>query len=415
MNIFQAAERIAAIDRSQVTLDPRRCLHTQDRFSTCAACFDCCPVEAITPGQPPRIDAEACVTCLACLPICPVGAYSADDAVPALLNCVARLEADHLELVCEVYPEPGAGLPDSDAAAQVRGCLAGLGAAVYLSLMVLGVKQVTLRAEACGDCPVSPLASLVAQRAREGQALLETWGYSGALALVDDPHTADLVERPCWSASDPPLSRRDLFRLASRQGQIAAARAMLADYHDHSRTPGRERRRLLSVLPHLPQLGARKADFTPGPEGALPNGFGWASLKESCTACGVCVRACPTTALTLEEAEQDGCETFSLYHDPRLCISCETCMHVCAPEAIVIDQAPRLDQVFGRPQPQLLLQGEYRRCKRCKARFYAAADQKLCPVCDFRRQNPFGTTLPPALLGLREPPPSMKPAGEKTA
>lgn len=413
MNIFQAAERIAAIDRSQVTLDPQRCLHAQDRFSNCADCFECCPVEAITPGKPPQLDAEACVTCLACLPLCPVGAYSADDAVPALLNCLARLEATRIELVCEVHPDPALGLPESEAAVQVRGCLAGLGATVYLSLAALGVEEISLRAESCADCPVGALSPLVAHQAQEGQRLLETWGLSTRLALVETLDPAELSERPSWAASDPPLSRRDLFRLASRQGQIAAARAMLKDYSDHSRTPGRERRRLLAVLPRLPQLPARTADVPASPENTPPNGFGWARLSEDCTACGVCVRACPTSALTLDETELDGQETFALYHDPRLCIGCETCMHVCAPEAIAIDRTPALRQVFGCQDAVLLLEGSYRRCKRCKARFFASADQKLCPVCDFRRQNPFGTTLPPALLGLKGTPAAGQPS-EKT-
>lgn len=413
MNFFQAAERIAAIDRSQVMLDPQRCLHAQDRFSTCAACFSCCPVEAILPGQPPQLQVEACVNCLACLPICPVGAYSADDAVPALLNCTARLDATQIELVCEVHPEPTLGLPETQAAVQVRGCLAGLGAAVYLSLMVLGVERVILRAEACAECPVGSLRNLVEQRAGEAQALLETWGYAGALALIQDLEETSLAERPCWPASDPPLSRRDLFRLASRQGQIAAARAMQTEYSDHSRTPGRERRRLLAVLPRLPQVQADGAACSADPGAAVTNGFGWASLKAGCTACGACVRACPTRALSLEDNELDSRETFALYHDPRLCIGCETCMHVCAPDVIMIDPAPPLAQVFGRQEPLLLLEGEYRRCKRCKARFYAVEDQKLCPVCDFRRQNPFGTALPPALLGLKEHPRSQPATGKE--
>lgn len=432
MNILTAAERLAAIDRSQVRFDPVRCLHAQDRFSTCAACYDLCPVDSIQAApvessSPPVFNDEACVTCLACLPACPVGAYTADDAVPALLNCLSRLDAARVELLCELHPAPETGLPGSESAVQVRGCLAGLGAAAYLSLALVGVEQVTLRLDACPECPVGRLQDRVESCVKNAQSLLALWegvpaegapsgslpaAGPGAVQVYAGSPEAPLVERPWWSAGDPPLSRRDLFRLASRQGQIAAARAVLKDYEDHSRTPGRERRRLLAFLSRLgPAAPASPAKLQPGvgqpAAGHIPNGFGWASLQEGCSACGVCARACPTGALLFDEQEAGSsaaspaptAESFTLAHDPRLCIGCETCVHVCAPGVICIDTAPDLGQVLAIREPLLLLEGEFQHCTRCKARFAARNGAKLCPVCEFRRKNPFGAALPPALLG----------------
>ena len=47
MSLLDAAERFASLDRSQVLLEPKRCLHAQDQFSECAACFEVCPAGAV--------------------------------------------------------------------------------------------------------------------------------------------------------------------------------------------------------------------------------------------------------------------------------------------------------------------------------------------------------------------------------
>jgi ferredoxin len=402
VNLLDAAERLAAIDRSEVVFDPQCCLHGQDRFSTCQACFDCCPVGAIQAGEPPQFNSEACVTCLACLPVCPVGAFAADDAVPALLNCLSRLGSASIELLCEVHPDIESGLPGVECGVQVRGCLAGLGAAAYLMALAVGVQRVYPRLEVCADCPVGALAGEVQEWVGRAHTLLEAWGWQERLApvwsLADALADAEAVERPCWDADNPPLSRRDLFRLAGRQGSLAAARALMMESREHARVPGRERRRLLSVLPRLAlepvtSPPASGMDDT----GIRATGFGWASLRAGCTACGVCARACPTGALSFEDEEQ----TFTLAFDPRLCIACETCVHVCAPDVLSIDPAPPLASVLEVQEAQVLLQGEFRRCTRCRARFAVEGDEKLCPVCEFRSKNPFGTALPPALVGKK--------------
>jgi Fe-S-cluster-containing hydrogenase component 2 len=392
VNFLSTAERLAAIDRSSVTLDPARCLHSVDKFGRCQACFTLCPVSAIQAEKPPVLDQKACQRCLACLPACPTGAFAADDSVGAVLKCAARVEERSIELICDRHPQPEIGMYEAVPAISFHGCLAGLGSGAYLGLASLGFEKVTARLDACEACPWGQLKDQVQAQIRLGQRLLEPRHLSGVLSTCEITDKEDLVKRPLLDAHNPPLSRRDLFRMASIQGQVAAARALESEHRTTGRRPGRERRRTISALDRLPA-----PQFNP--EISL-DGLDYATLaiSPSCTACRACGRACPTEALQFENEEDN---SFRLIFSPRACIGCEACLHVCASDAISINHAPTYAEVFSVEEPQILFQGALARCEHCNILF-SDSGEKYCPICVFRRQNIFGFNLPPGLKQVRE-------------
>jgi ferredoxin len=387
VSFLSAAERFAAIDRSEVVLDASQCLHSHDQFSDCKACFDVCPADAIRPGKPPALDANKCQTCLACLPACPVGAYSSDDAVQPLLTCVARLETKTVELICALHGAADAGSLSEAIGIRVQGCLAGLGTGTYLALVAMGLERIILRLDACGGCPWGSLQTEIQTQVDQTGRLLKHWGKSETLVCVsklDEP-----VERPLWDVKNPPLSRRDLFRLAAQQGQLAMARAMNVDQAGNRRRPGRDRLRLISAIQHLP----KPKEFLDSSVGNSK--FGILSVSEECNACATCARACPTGALTFEHNNEN--THYWLNFTPQTCIGCEVCVHVCAPDAIEMDRSPTFTKVFGNPEPCVLSKGELKKCVHCKTLFAARSDRELCPVCEYRRKNPFGSMMPPGI------------------
>lgn len=385
---LSAAERLTAIDRSAVTLDTQRCLHPQDRFATCKSCFDVCPAAAIQPGKPPALDSEKCSMCLACLPACPAGAYMADDAVPALLNCAAHLETGTLELVCKKHQGAQTSVVSESIGVQVRGCLAGLGAGAYLALAALRLERIIIRLDACDQCPWDSLLPLIKKQIGQAGHLLNLWEKTDLLEIVSRIDGG--AERPLWDAENPPLSRRDLFRMMAKQGQLAMARAMAGEHATTGeRRPGRARLRILGAVSHLPEI-EREQD--PLPEGL---GFAALSVSASCTACEACARACPTGALRFERHEAD--RSFRLSFMPEACIGCEICIHVCAPAAIEVSHKPSFNEVFGQSGAVILQEGELSRCRKCNAYFAAKPGVQLCPPCEFRRSHPFGSMLPPGL------------------
>ena len=386
MSLLDAAERFASIDRSAIILDAKHCLHSRDQHSECAACYEICPENAIQAGEPPSLDAELCRSCLACLPACPVGAYHADDDVADLLNCAIHIDKQAVELLCGHHPHPESGVDSDSAGIKIGGCLAGLGTGAYLALSALGHKRILPRTDACNSCEWHSLSREISDQVERANQFLSAWSEVEPVVLVEGIEKP--VERALWSAKNPPLSRRDLFRMVARQGQFAMARAMANGTSSEENKLGRDRLRLISAVSHLPEP-SNHADLT---------GFGFATLtiSDACTACGTCGKACPTQAIKFEADDNE--MTFKIAFAAQNCIDCGICDRVCLPDAIKLNHAPSFEEVFGVKEARVVVSGPLVRCERCKTLTAKREGVNLCPLCEYRRTTPFGSIMPKKIV-----------------
>ncbi|MDR7329844.1 4Fe-4S dicluster domain-containing protein [Corynebacterium guangdongense] len=110
--------------------------------------------------------------------------------------------------------------------------------------------------------------------------------------------------------------------------------------------------------------------------------------SQGCTACSVCVLACPNDALSLA-----GEGSTELIHDRTSCDSCQRCVRLCPSSALGSAGAVSLRTLAN--QPQVVLETvETARCTRCHQRFRPAEGEELCRTCAFRREHPFGAARP---------------------
>lgn len=389
MNLFKLVNQLAAETDWEFFFDESVCLHSLDKFSACEACFGICPAGAIWPEKPPEFDQEACQHCRACLAVCPFGAYtySGIDAVQALLNLLEQQKVATCDLFCQLNPNLDASCPGSEAGIRVPGCLAGMGTGGYLAVLSRGVKKAFVRTDACVGCPWGDLVSQIEQQVDQAQQWLAIWGRADDL-VYPEPNLVEAREQwPVWNAGSPPRSRRDLFRLPKDNGEQEADIG-LGEIHGHHLF--RERLRVVKAVQQLSSQGAESMTET-----SLDGlSFAMLSVSEACTACGTCARACPTGALEFEITS----DSYVLTLTPEACLGCDLCKHVCAPGAISLNHAPTFGEIFGTQSDILLQEGALTHCERCHAAFAAKPGQRLCPVCEFRHKNPFGTTLPPGLL-----------------
>ena len=148
-----------------------------------------------------------------------------------------------------------------------------------------------------------------------------------------------------------------------------------------------QRCRVIVALQHLSRKG-----WTPSAIEEPP--WSCASLEVTgCTACGVCVRACSTGALSLEQ-DDTGSGLFALEHMASRCDDCGRCVALCPTRALV--RTGPGDWAAFDDTSRTLATGALLRCARCGVSFADTDASRYCSPCAFRLANPFGSRVPAA-------------------
>ncbi|MBK8447189.1 MAG: 4Fe-4S binding protein [Micropruina sp.] len=111
-------------------------------------------------------------------------------------------------------------------------------------------------------------------------------------------------------------------------------------------------------------------------------------LADGCTACGVCVRACPHDAL---ELIADG-DALVLRHHAHLCRADTACVRLCPQQALSVGGSSGLVQLAQQPEYDLARVSTVA-CPRCGTR-HPRGEGALCRPCAFRAEHAFGSVVP---------------------
>jgi ferredoxin len=156
----------------------------------------------------------------------------------------------------------------------------------------------------------------------------------GFLAAAADPAALDAVL--CRVLRIPPRRVHYLGALARRRH----GRGDWADVETVGAAPAAVAPRAFR-LPRVPPLGLVPMGLV-----RLVQPLVWTRPRftERCTACGQCVRQCPTEALRQEAGEWP-------VLDPGRCIECCCCHEICPARAVVMEPSPLLRLVRGGKRP----------------------------------------------------------------
>lgn len=274
---------------------------------------------------------------------------------------------------------------------QVDGCVTDVGLGLAAQLLASGVAVVEV-----APCPTRP---------EEATATVASWR-----AVLGDG-VAHLTA-PRWSRP-----AREVLRL----GQVPLPRRVVLglridpvldlDLDDAARTLAAlrllHRQGRARVVPQTadpgPAASAEPAAATPAPvpaeatpapgEDGPAEPFVAADLTvRGCTACGVCVRACPHDALVLNHTG----DRSTLTHLREACRSELECVALCPVDAITTTGPLSLAAVLEEPD-RVLTTVRTAACTRCGAR-HPAEEGDLCPPCRFRSSHAFGSAAPPGMV-----------------
>lgn len=271
-----------------------------------------------------------------------------------------------LELCCAEHPEPARG---ERGATVVRliGCAGAVAPEELVELLTLGAEHVTVRLDGCAD------AAAAREHLSPVVELLRAGGVT-RLALATDVVGRAQRRRPVLDAAAMPVSRRQLFGMAT--GASRELPGPDATAHD----------RLVSAVRELAEP-SNALDAIEGPALRL--------TARGCTACGVCVQACPAQALTLAHGVGGaGLSITTLLQSPSGCDGCQLCVELCPTHVLATaGNLPWGDLLTD--SPAAIATVTTARCARCSTPFPVSTGERYCAVCAYRRLHPFGSAAPP--------------------
>jgi ferredoxin len=289
-----------------------------------------------------------------------------------------------IELACKPHPDPAPGERDVTAVIQISGCLSSLSVSAYLSLLALDVEGVRVRLDACADCPLRIVQPAIEATIAEADAIICAGKVTGQVRRAEAGSRWSQRRRPVYSVKNPPVSRRGFFRMVTLQTENAL-KELSNPSSDSAMGATRERQRLILALAQLNNLHQDEA--VPGAN------FTQLQADDTCTACGLCARVCPTGALQLNKIE----DSFQLDFQAAACTNCGLCLTYCDPGALRREGQPAFRQILSGER-QTLVRGSLRRCRKCSAAFSGDQDTAMCPLCAAHHAQPFSRVIPPAVM-----------------
>jgi len=350
---------------SIIQFSASKCVRSLAKDSECNKCEVVCPTKAIVVGDNPlpSINFSSCVACGACDGICPNEALSLDDF--SNTDFFFNFIEDKENLISCQKNVP---------------CIAVLNVENIISMAVLK-KEIIFDMGHCDECEIAHTCKTqILKNYEEATYLLEAMENDAILKLEKIAHKE--VEKKDES------NRRDFFNsmnlnsvAKSKQEfekEIKKATDELVE-HTLAKTD-------IALLRQKSIPQKRKLFFTAIKRVEKPSQFHIVDAKEvsftssklmdeeSCTACQMCYRVCPTGALTSDVKNS------KIDFDPFLCIKCNVCHDVCEPKAITLSPSYNVKEFF-EPTVQNLVTFKVRRCNECNIIFSTNNGDKLCYRC----------------------------------
>jgi hypothetical protein len=110
-------------------------------------------------------------------------------------------------------------------------------------LIAMGLQRVSVRLDACAACPIGQAQTSIMTTLRDARQLLAVYGLADR--VVELSTVTVRKNRPVYTAKNPPLSRRGLFRMFAAEGPRQIARVLTDKRINQIKSPSPERRPIM--------------------------------------------------------------------------------------------------------------------------------------------------------------------------
>ncbi|WP_297443885.1 4Fe-4S dicluster domain-containing protein [Sulfurimonas sp.] len=347
------------------------CVRSLSVESECNKCEVVCPTNAIviTKGTAlPAINFSTCVTCGACGGVCPSEALTLEEFSPTDFFFDFIEDEDNLISCRKNVP-----------------CISALSVEHILSMVTLK-KEIVFDMGYCNECDIaSTCHKQILENYEEATYILEAMENDATIKLEDVKYNS---ENEATTDRRDFLNNLNLKSVAkvkkSFEDEVQKASDELIE-HSLAKTD-------IALLRKKTLPNKRKILFTALKRVEKPSTFhiidateiSFTSQKlmneESCTACQMCYRVCPTGALTSD------LKNSKIDFDPFLCIKCHICHDVCEPDAITLSSSYKMKEFF-EPEAVNLISFNVRRCDECGSIFSSNSNDTMCYRCKIEEEE----------------------------
>ncbi|MEA1916104.1 MAG: 4Fe-4S binding protein [Campylobacterota bacterium] len=354
-----------------IELNSSACVRGLTKFSTCSACELSCPTDAIKiDGALPLINFSQCVGCGGCVGVCPSQALSLENF--SLTNTIFSLiDTKQKLLTCK------ADVP----------CLSVFDVQSLSSLVIFKNSDIEFDMAYCDECEIaSTCKALIENCVEESNYLLSAIDVENCVKLVKVGAVQDVQKEP---------TRRDFLSSINIQNTIGAKvefdkkvknsidEFMTQTLQSEDIAKIREQK-LITDSKKLFAMALKRLEKPKTYHVIDATDITFSSQKlineATCSACQMCYRLCPTSALTSDNKNS------KIDFDPFLCIACGTCHDVCESNALTKSPSFNIKELF-EPKIQRLINFSVKRCNECNNFFISLNGEKLCHVCKIEEED----------------------------
>lgn len=353
-----------------ITLNPGRCVRQLSTLSTCDSCIGSCPTEALVATENvPAVNLAACIGCGSCAGICPTEAIGVDDFSATEFFFAFAGDNDNLISCRKNVP-----------------CIAALSVDHLLSLASLK-DGLRLDTGHCEDCDIATVCRPQFETcAEEASYLLEAMLAPADITLVDVAYEG--------TASQETGERRDFLRAfnlktlaegkAKFEREVETATDELIRHQLDSaaiaqlrtKTLPDKRKLLFTALKRV----EKPSEYHVVDGGALTLASQKIMNADTCTACQMCYRICPTGALSSDVRNA------KIDFDAMMCVRCHLCHDVCEPDALTLSPSFNLREMF-EPTQQRLVTFTVQNCDECGNPFVSLTGERICHRCRIEEEE----------------------------
>ena len=362
------------IETQAVSVDAELCKRVRYRKSTCQSCVDVCPDNAITLSPGPVINAS-CTHCGLCQNACPTEVFQNDVNVDqALLQQVGspRSKDQAVANKNRVFIHCSQAETQDDNSLAIH-CLGNMSENFFLGSALSGLDEIILTHGHCSQCQLKNAEGLFTKSIKTSQAIIKNMGLEKCAMT--------LIEEQKAHAEAPRLTRRALFSKISATSSLTeqvdedVTNARLAMKDGTRFSPRRE---LLHKLIKQNALGVSDENVT-------QQGLPWRKMKvdeANCVACAICVKVCPTGALTkIFENNQ----VIRLLND-SVCTNCNLCQEACPEHVISFEEDYALTDLI-EDKTYVVARIDMTSCAIC-GEIIPAGRGEICTTCEKRQIAP---------------------------